>query len=581
MRVGGVFATLLCIISGPVAGKTSFSGSMGLENEEYKYSTEAGARSRTRQRMLFDLKGRGYIWDPRFMLYTAGVTLQREKVQTNAALTKTNSLYNMVGYNLNTTLFAKKPSPLTLYANRNKSTVNDFWSPSYGYTVNNLGARWGTKNPWLGRSNFYFDRTNSQSDNALVPRSDRNLLLGMDANKNIRPKQWGESDLSYGYRRTELDDWVNGSSQHQNYFYLNDRSYFDKNAKLSSSLTYFTRNDRWNNSSNATNSKFLGFNNNFSVQQTQDFSHHYGLGLGLNKTDTNQGRTHNLSAGANYRFDRRWQVNGGLALSGSNSSSLDSGQKQSSKMFSGNAALMYSDLVLQNYQVNGSYTATQMRNRNSNSNRVFEQRSTTQTVNAGYSRMNSRLYADSLQLSMGRSTGEPSGSEYNARYSVRSIWTQSDMLQGTAEYRRYRQSNIIVNSTASSSSDIYNLNSRNTRLNFSWSHYFPGSGSSILSATTTKGKSQGVDTATRSVQAMIRRSLGGALRWSFLARKDHIEGLESISGNKTTIESDLDYRIGKWQASARYRYRDVQQYIAPFKEHSITFMLKRIYGFRL
>jgi hypothetical protein len=74
--------------------------------------------------------------------------------------------------------------------------------------------------------------------------------------------------------------------------------------------------------------------------------------------------------------------------------------------------------------------------------------------------------------------------------------------------------------------------------------------------------------------------LRSALQWTALARAEQIEGLESIAGRKVTIESDLDYRIGKWQATARYRLRDANQAISPFKERSIIFMLKRDYGFR-
>jgi hypothetical protein len=47
-----------------------------------------------------------------------------------------------------------------------------------------------------------------------------------------------------------------------------------------------------------------------------------------------------------------------------------------------------------------------------------------------------------------------------------------------------------------------------------------------------------------------------------------------------TVESDVNYRIGKWQATARYRYRDVHQQL-PFKEHSILLLLRRDFGFRL
>lgn len=580
------FASELAEAAGGGTGRMTFFGSVGLETEDYQYATATSTRDRTRLRKRFDLNGRGYLWDPRFALFDAGVTLQRDTVQTSESDINTSSRYNMLGYRLNTTWFANKPNPLTLYANRDRSTVYDFWSPSYGFTSSSLGARWGMDSRWLGRSSFYVDRTRSESDSTLVPRSGQNLLFGMDANQNLRPKQWGESDLSYGYRRTASDEKVYGSRQRQNYYYLNDRSLFGDKASLSSYLTYFNRSDQWGSAGTKMESKFLGFNSNFALQQTESFRHFYGLGLSTNETGENKNLSHNLSAGANYRFDRQWQATGSLGWSGFSSKAPASNQvsqEQKSKSFSGSAALMYSDIFLGNYLVSGGYALAQMRTETSSTNGQPVQRNTTHSANIGYTRMNSRLYADSLQLRVNRILGEPGGSETNARYSVNSILTQSDMLQGSAEYRRYRQASAVrISSTLSQVGyDYYNLGSQNTRFDFGWKHRFSETSSSMLSFVSSKGQSQGVNTVTRSVQAHVSMSLYGALQWTALARTDRIEGLASIAGRKMTVESDMNYRIGKWQATARYRYRDVKQELAPFKEHSISFFLKRNYDFRM
>jgi len=300
----------------------------------------------------------------------------------------------------------------------------------------------------------------------------------------------------------------------------------------------------------------------------------------MNETGDSKNLTHNLSGGANYRFDQQWQLNGSLGLSGSSSKTSVAGQDQKNKMLFGNVALMYSDIFLGNYLVSGGYTVAQTRSQTSPSDGLSAQRSTTHAANIGYTRMGSQLYADSLQLLINRIVGEPSGSELNVRYSVNSMLTQSDMLQGVADYRRSRQSNAVrSNSTLTPQS--YDLNSKSARLNFNWKHRFMEAGSSMLSIGADRGESQGVATAGRYAQVSFGISLSGALQWTALARKDQMEGLAAIAGRKLTVESDLNYRIGKWQASARYRYRDVQQQLAPFKENSITFMLKRDYGFRL
>lgn len=603
MRVGGVLAALLALFHGPVmaqtmsgslgsAGRLTFYGSVGVEAEDYKYDSDYVSRDRMRLRTRFDLNGRGFIWDPRFATFDAGVTLQRDGVQSVENDVSGNTSNNMLGYRLNTTWFANKPYPLSIYANRNQTTVSDFWSPSYELTTSNLGARWGLQNRWLGRSSFYLDRTSSESGSALVPRSDQSLSFGMDANQKLRPKQWGESDLSYGYRHMAWDEQVYGGSQRQDYFYLNDRSLFGDKANLTANLTYYDRSDQWSSAGSGSNmmeSRFLGFNSMFNVQQTENFRHFYGLGLSMNETGSSQGLSHNLTGGANYRFNQQWQMTGMLGLSGSSSetsAASQSGfsQNQESTSLSGSAAVMYSDTFLGNYLVNGGYTLALMQTDTTMAGGMPALQSSTHTASLGYTRMNSPLYADSLQLRMSQTLGEPSGSELNVRYSVNSMLTQSDMLQGTAEYRRYQQAYTVWNSTPLTPEDnyyYYDLDSRSTRLDFGWQHRFSDVGSFMLSAGATSGQNQGVATDTRYVQARAAMRLRSALQWTALARAEQIEGWEYVAGRKVTVESDLNYRIGKWQATARYRYRDAQQELAPFKEQSITLLLKRDYGFRL
>lgn len=596
-----MLAALLALSSGPAmalkmseslgsAGKITFYGSVGVEAENYQYDSAYGTLDRQRLRTRLDLNGRGFIWDPRFAVFDAGVTLQRENVQTVATGTSGDTSYNMLGYRLNTTWFANKPHPLTIYANRSQSTVSDFWSPSYELTTNNLGARWGMENRWLGRTSFYLDRTSSESGSTLVPRSEQNLSFGLDAKQKLRPKQWGESDMSYGYRHTAWDELVYDSRQRQDYFYINDRSLFGDKANLSANFTYYDRSDQWGfagSGNNMMESSFLGFNSMFSMQQTEKFRHYYGLGLGMSEVRGTQNISHNLSGGGNYRFNEHWQVTGMLGLSGSSTKAPAAGlsgfgQNQESTSVSGSAAVMYSD-TLGNYLVNGGYTLALMQTDTTTASGLPAQQSTTHTVNLGYTRMNSPLYADSLQLRLSQTLGEPSGSESNIRYSVTSRLTQSDMLQGTAEYRRYQQEYMLWSRDVNALDYYYyyGTDSQSTRLDFGWLHRLSEASSVMLSAGATSGQNQGVALDTRYAQARAAMRLRSALQWTALARVEQIEGQESIAGRKVTLESDLNYRIGKWQAIARYRARDAKQELAPFKEKSLILILKRDYDFRL
>jgi hypothetical protein len=593
------FAALLALLSGPAfalkvsesgAGRLNFYGSVGVEAENYQYDTEYGSRDRMRLRTRFDFNGRGFIWDPRFATFDAGVTLQRDNVQTVENDVSGNNTNNLLGYRLSTTWFANKPYPLSIYANRSQSTVSDFWSPSYELVSDNVGARWGMNNRWLGRSNFYIDRRSSESSNSLVPRSEQNLSLGVDANQKLRAKQWGESDLSYGYRHTAWEEQVYGGSQRQDYFYLNDRSLFGDKANLTANLTYYDRSDQWGfagSGGNVVESKFLGFNSMFNVQQTEKFRHFYGLGLGMNSSGTSESTSYNLSGGANYRLNARWQVTGMLGLGGSSSEmraeNVDGlGKNQETTSLTGSASAMYSDTFFSNYLVNGGYTLALTQTNSTMFTGLPAQQNTTHTANIGYARMNSPLFADSLQLRMSQTVGEPGGSESNVRYSVNSTLTQSDMLQGTLEYRRYqRKSQVWTIEADSPDFYYYNTDSQSTRLDFGWMHRFSEAGSTMLSVGATNSVSQDVAFGSRYVQARATMRLRSALSWTALARAEQIDGSEYVAGRKLTVESDVNYRIGKWQASIRYRLRDAQQEFAPFKEKSIFLMLRRDYALRL
>lgn len=572
------------------AGKlVSLSGAIGMEAEDYRYESVAGERDRTRLRGRFDLNGRGYLWDPRFAVFDAGVTLQTETVNTAEASLDGETGLDTLGYRLHTTWFPNRPNPLIVYANRSQSTVSDFWSPSYELSTSSMGARWGMESKWIGRSSFYVDRTTSDSRSAVVPRAEENLSFGLDASRTIRPRQWGESALSYGYRHTAWDEEAFGSSQRQNYLYLNDRSLFGEKATLTANVTFYDRSDEWGNllsGGHGLDSRFLGFNSMLNVQQTERLRHYYSLGLSTSDVGSSRSVTHNLSGGLTYRFNNRWQASGMLGLNGTASeweAALGGGyETQDSTAVSASGSVAYFN-TFGNYRVTGGYglLATQS-DTSATTSSLPAQRNATHSVDLGYTRMGSPRYTDALQLRASQTVGEPSGGEYNVRYSVTSTLSQQNMLQGAVEYRRYRQEYAVWSALAPSPDDYYydSTETQSARAEFGWLHRFSQAGSVMFSAGLTNGTSQDVDLDTHYAQLRANMTLRGGLHWTALARAEQVDGTLYTAGRKLTLESDLNYRVGKWQATARYRYRDARQEFAPFKESSITVVLKRDYDLR-
>lgn len=587
------------------AGGISFNGSLGMESEDYQYSSGGATQDRQRLKARLDLNGRGFIWDPRFATYDAGITLQRDAMHTTSS-TNTNSVdtnanYNIFGYRINTTWFPNKPYALNLYANRSQTTVADYQTPSYALTSTNMGARWGWENQWAGRMQFYLDRMQAESDNTLVPRSDRNFTFGVDSTQKLLAKQWGESSIGYGYRHNESAEQVYGSNQSQDYLYLNDSSMLGDKARLSANITYYNRLYQYGSAgagSNAvsasTASSFLSFNSALTVQQSEKLSHFYSLGLNMNETGGSQTLSENAQGGVSYRFSNQWQANASLGLNSTKTDTTDSSPSQTSLTSSpsqtsssafGSGGVQYSD-KFDVYLINGGYNLSWTRTDTTFANAIARQ-STTQTANIGYTRTGSPLYADSLQLRMSQTLGEPKGSEVNARYSVTSTLSQQDVLQGTIDYRQYDQTYAVltgIGSTLDSAGnvrDYYSFNSKNTRMELGWQHRFSDVASAMLSLGSNNGENQGIANSSRFAQALASVLFRSNLQLTALARMEEIAGLENYSGKKITVESDLNYRIGKWQASARYRLRDARMQQLPFKEQSIIMLVKRDYGFSL
>ena len=550
-----------------------FNGSLGVEAENYTSSSNSTSQQRQTLRTRVDLNNGGFIWDPRFLTYNAGVALQKDTTHTSVSNGSNRSEYSTLGYNLNTTWLPGKPYALNLYANRNQSTISVYQSPSYNITSTNMGARWGLDSQWLGRMNFNLNRAQSDANSSVSPRSDRNQSFGVDISKKLFPKQWGESDLKYGYRHSEMIESVSGSKQSQDYLNFGDSTRLGDKMNLRASVSSSNNRNQYGagsgTASDATSS-FLNFNSSLSVQQNENFSHSYSLGMST--TDTNEYKisSQNVSGAASYRFSPQWQTNASLGLSSTNTDTINSASQTASST-SASGGVQYSN-KFGAYLVNGGYNLFLSRATSSAATATAQQ-TTSHFANAGYTRTGSPRYADSLQLRMSQTVGTNNkNSDANVHYGVTSTLSQKDALQGNIDYRLY-------NSTITSSGILSNSNSNSLTTNMGWQHRFSDTANMTVSLGVTQA-SGGINTSNyRYAQANTSMLFRGNLQWSALVRMENYESTQSYAGDKLTIESTLDYRIGKWQTGVRYKYGDTRLQLSPFKEQSIFLILKRAYGF--
>lgn len=576
-------------------GRVDLRGSMVTEFENYEYSSGRSTQERQRLKEQLGLDARGAIWDPRFATYDAGITLSRETAQQKS-LTETETRLTMLGYRFNSSWLTSSRTPLSLYASRTQNTVADAWGPSYALTNTLAGARLGFESKWLGRLNLSVENRKSESDRALMPRSDNSLSYGFEGRQKILQKKFGESDLGYGYRRNEWSEKVQGTRQLQDYFYLNDHTLLGDKARLSANATYYRREDQWSTAglpAAPIASSYFNANSQLNIQQSPELSHYYSLSVNAGEIDTTRTNGYAASGGFNYRLAEQWQASGMFAQTASHSATAGVSQSSSSTMGSG--GLTYGN-SFGPYLVNGGYALSWQSTRLDDDQLASSSRGNTttavHTAHAGYTRTGSPRYADSLQLRLSRTLGsENQGSEYNARYSVTSQLGQKDTLQGVAEYRFYSaetQTATVIGSTGSAYATTQEY--RNLRLDLGWLHRFTTSSSLSASVGMTNSRSetgqagqpaQPVDYAARYAQAWFSAIPLRNLQWTARARLERFEStISSYAGSQRTIESDLTYRIGKWQATARYRFRDAQTEVNPFKEQSIFITMRRDFGFR-
>lgn len=586
-------------------GRTQIYGWVGIESEDYQNTSTTAAGSnavrRKRLRETVDVNGSGYIWDRRFAHFTAGLTLSHETSRQDTGQTQSN----LTGYRFSSQWFVSSPNPLHVSVSRAKSTVTDPWNPSYDVVTTTAGARWGFDNRYVGRTHVFMDSIKADSVNAVVPRADRNLVYGLDGGRRFvsRPSedeiptrfQHNQSDATWGYRHNDWSEDVSGSRQSQDYLFVSDRTQLGAANNLNAGMTYYRRNDGWGlgggSGGTAMASSYLNVNSQLMMQETESFRHSYNLAVNSNSVGASDSTGYSGSAAIDYMFNENWRAGANAGASSTRASSQGSDGNafdQSSTTTMAGGMINYNTRLGQ-YLLRAGYSGN-WRSSNTQASGTTSVpgtgTSSMHAVDAGYTRMGSQLFSDALQLRLSKTLGDYSGEERSAYYTVNSLLGEHDALQGIAEYRSYKTETpmlvaVATPGVATTGTGFYQSNSTTNRIELNWIHRFGASATLSATAGRVDSSSAWLNMQSRYGQARVSAMLRGNLQWTALGRVEQVDGYEAVAGRRKSIESDLIYRLGKWQANIRYRQRDWDSRLSPFKERSLFFLLRRDYGFRL
>ncbi len=575
-RKSALVVLVLCLCAGASMTVTSFSlrqytrglyaltGHVGLKFEERRRQTSGSTETKVQLlRKEVAVQNKGFVWDPRFMLFDLGMTIADEDTKTTPGGRSTN---DYLAFNLTSTLFPRwryPYRPITLNALRSTNTIKPFGQQSYDLDTTILGARWGLVRQPYGQISLDYDVRFSESSNDSSPRDETTHRFETQARKTIRKEQWGESDIKYGYRLDASKDKAIDSDYVQHYLHSDTRSKFGPNKDLTAAASYYRRTQQTGAGNESNEMDFLTADARLNVQANEWLRHNYSLALART---TNNGEVDNRYSGAaSVLYNRPLNQDWSGTLSSTLSASADrpaSGDASNRGNASGTGILRYSH-THGNYLVNGSYGLTLSKSMGDDA----QQRVISQSALVGYTRLNNPLYADQLQLRAFFQNGETQSQSYNLYYRVTSELTAQDRLTGRAEYNR--------NQSDGSTSSVWT-----GRLD--WLHQLSRSSNTNLLTEYRVSTTDDSETTARYIEAYYRTALFRRRNLQLMGRLRWQQTTSDVGDDtdESRAEVDLNYFLGKWRAALTYEYREIESGSQTDEDSRIMLEARRYYGLR-
>ncbi len=559
-------------------GAFTLSGGLGLRYEDYDYTT-GGVTSYSRRALEQELRigSTGFVWDPRLLLFDAGVTLRNR----NTDYMSGDSGIDTVGYRLTTTWFRER-NPFVLYARKNTNNYLPRRGPAYEFTTTNYGFRWRFAPRFLGMVRFGYDRGHTKSDSiSAVPRNEYKDSFNIDGKRTFGKVYKTHSIFNYGYRYDNSEDDAAGRSYRQQYWYLQDTTRFSDDVNLRAGFTYYDRSDKLENglngNANEIDSSHANLNVGLNVTASEQLNHYYNLGIAFNDVNGSEINSYNVVAGMNYRFAPYWGSNAALKLIGTSSDGSNSGSRDRTA-YGVDSGVTYA----RSYDRVSARAGYGLGLEIPQSSGYSEDNIVSHSLNAGYSGRWSPLYTDSLNYRLNYQTGSRYESanrtriEHNLNYSVNSRLSGGDTIRTVLNYRDWQE-------TSSGPGGLDNGN-RTIRGDITWNHRFWMHHTLVMSAgigDTSSGSGNGA--ANYSFwysQARLAMKPWRRLRFTAMARYEDRSGDTSNLGPRLTLETNLNYIIAKWQARLQYRYHDADYEAGAYDDSWLTLYLTRQFGIR-
>ncbi len=584
-----VFTVVACLMSPPVLAARLYdythraftlSGGLGLRYEDYDYSS-GGTTNYSRRTLEEELKigGTGFVWDPRLLLFDAGVTLRNRSTD----YLNGDSDIDTVGYRLTTTWFRER-NPFVLYARKNTNTYSPQAGPAYEFTTNNYGFHWRIAPPVLGMVRFGYDRGHTRSDNlGSVPLDEYKDSFNIDGKRTFGKIYQTHSIVNYGYRYNNSEDDAAGRSYRQKYWYVQDSTRFSDEVNLRAGFTYYDRSDKLTGGANGNaseiDSSHANLNVGLNVTASEQLSHYYNLGVSFNDVNGSEVNSYNVAAGMNYRFAQYWSSRGALRLIGTSNDTVASNSTAYDRTAWGtDAGVSYA----RSYGHISARAGYDLGLEIPQSSEHSEDTIVNQSLNAGYSGGWSPLYSDSLNYRLNYQTGSRYESadrkrvEHNLNYTINSRLSGGDSIRTALNYRDWQES-------SSGSGGLDNRN-RTVRGDVTWNHRFRMRHTLVISAgigDTSSGSGNGTaDYSFWYSQARLAMSPWRRLKVTAMGRYEERSGDTSNLGPRLTLETNLNYIIAKWQAQLQYRYHDADYEAGAYEDSWLTLYLTRNFGIR-